>query len=80
MWVFEMPVIAAIKHNAEQMWRIASDRRFVRFALQELAVPGRKDPLKVDIEFDAAAVDRIIERLLILRSQMLPKRRPKERH
>ena len=35
-----MPVIAAIKHNAEQMWRIASDRRFVRFALRELAVPG----------------------------------------
>ena len=74
-----MTVIAVMKNNAEQMWRIAADRRFVRLALQELAVPGLKQPLKVDIQFDAAAVDRIIERLLVLRSQMLPQRKQSER-
>ena len=71
-----MSKFTVLKNNAEQMWQVGRDRRFLRLVLPALSVPGRKEPLTIDVEFDAAAVDRIIERLLVLRNEMLPKPAP----
>jgi len=49
--------------------------------LPGLPVDGLPEPLQVKIDFNAGIVDQIIERLLVLRAQMLPApARPSERH
>jgi len=70
-----------IEHDQFQMWQISSDRRSVRMELPGLPVDGLPEPLQVKIDFNAGIVDQIIERLLVLRAQMLPApARPSERH
>ncbi len=44
----------------------------VRFAVPPLRLAGMPEPVHAFIEFDAKTVDAILERLTILRSQMLP--------
>jgi hypothetical protein len=38
-----------------------------------LIVGGIKKPATIDIDFDAGVVDQMIERLTVLRDQMLPR-------
>ena len=40
--------------------------------LPGLPIVGLPKPLSVKIDFDAGVIDQIIERLLVLRAQMLP--------
>jgi hypothetical protein len=54
------------------MWMLSDDRETVRLALPALPIEGMPEPLQVKMDFDAEAVDAIIARLTVLRSQMLP--------
>jgi hypothetical protein len=48
------------------------DRSTVRFAVPPLPIAGMPEPLAVYMDFDAKTVDAMLERLTILRNQMLP--------
>jgi len=54
-----------IDHGMEEMWQLAGDRRSVRMSLLV-------DGLRTSIEFEAAMVDQLIDRLSVLRAQMQP--------
>jgi hypothetical protein len=64
----EMPV----EDGAASMWNLLDDQRTVRFQLPHLALDGRREPLSVHLNFDAEAVDEILQRLSELRARMLP--------
>jgi len=51
---------------------ILLDRETVRLQLPTLPVIGMAEPLRIHLDFDAASVDEMLERLAILRAQMLP--------
>jgi hypothetical protein len=44
----------------------------VRLAIPPAKLAGLAEPLKLFLDFDAGAVDQVMDRLTILRSQMLP--------
>jgi hypothetical protein len=54
-------------------WTLSADRKTVRLAVPPLRLAGFPKPLDVYMDFDAVTVDAMLERLTILRSQMLPK-------
>ena len=54
------------------LWTLGDDRKSVRFAVPPLRLAGMPEPVHAFIKFDAKTVDAILERLTILRSQMLP--------
>jgi hypothetical protein len=56
----------------EQMWTLSDDRELVRLALPALPLEGLPEPLRVNLDFGAEAIDEILERLTDLRSQMRP--------
>jgi hypothetical protein len=56
----------------EQMWTLSPDRRQVRMAVPLLSIEGMAEPLRLHLDFDAETADAILERLTVLRSQMLP--------
>jgi hypothetical protein len=53
-----------IEHDHAQMWQLNADRRSVRMQFG-LPVQGTPEPLMVKIDFDAGAVEQIIERLTL---------------
>ena len=59
-----------VEHDMEQMRQLANARRSVRMALPRLPIVGMPEPIQVNIDFDAGVVDRMIERLTVLRAQM----------
>jgi hypothetical protein len=63
-----MPIAA----DQETLWTLSDDRKMVRMALPPLPIAGMPEPIKVSMDFDAATVDAILERLTVLRSQMRP--------
>jgi hypothetical protein len=60
------------EHDQAQMWQLSADRRNVRMELPALLIEGIPEGLRLKIHFDAAVIDQMIERLLVLRAQMLP--------
>jgi hypothetical protein len=60
-----------IEPDQAQLWQLSADRRSVRMQFG-LPVQGTPEPLMVKIDFDAGAIEQIIERLTALRAQMLP--------
>ena len=60
--------------RAEQatMWTLNGDRKTVRFAVPPLRLAGVPEPVTVYMDFDAGTIDAMLERLAVLRSQMLP--------
>jgi len=54
------------------MWTLSADRKFVRLAVPPLRLVGFPKPLAIYMDFDAESVDAMLERLTVLRSQMLP--------
>jgi hypothetical protein len=50
----------------------SADRKLVRLTVPPLRLVGMPEPLAVYMDFDAKTVDAMLERLSILRSQMLP--------
>jgi hypothetical protein len=63
-----------IEHDQAQMCQLGADRRRVRMELPGLPIEGLPQPSKVKINFDAGAIDQMIERLLVLRAHELPAR------
>jgi hypothetical protein len=61
-----------IRANQATMWTLSADRKLVRLAVPPLQIVGFPKPLNVYMDFDAKTVDEMLERLSILRSQMLP--------
>jgi len=57
---------------AERMWTLSDDQRSVRMQVPPLRLAGLTEPLSIHLDFDAAMVDDILQRLTVLRSQMLP--------
>ena len=55
----------------EKMWRLSGDGRTVRLQLPPLPITGLPEPLRVHLDFDAEALDEMLERLAILRAQMM---------
>jgi hypothetical protein len=56
----------------EQMWKLSGDGRSVRLQLPPLPIEGLPEPLRVHLDFDAEALDEMLDRLAVLRAQMLP--------
>ena len=65
-----------IEHEQEQMWTLRADRRSVRMTLPPMHVAGLPEPITVNIDFDAGVIEQMIDRLTVLRQQMLPKPPP----
>jgi hypothetical protein len=61
-----------VRANQATMWTLSADCKTVRLAVPPLRIVGFPKPLDVFMDFDAKSVDAILERLTILRSQMLP--------
>jgi hypothetical protein len=61
-----------IGHGLEKMWQLSSDGSSVRLSLPGLPVEGARQPVHINIEFDASVVGLIIDRLRMLRAQMKP--------
>ena len=61
-----------VRANQATMWTLNADRKLVRLAVPPLRLAGMPEPLAVYMDFDAKTVDAMLERLSILRSQMLP--------
>jgi len=57
---------------AERMWTLSADLETVRLQLPPLPIDGMPEPLRVHLDFDAEMIDEILQRLTVLRAQMLP--------
>ena len=55
-----------------RMWTISEDRLTVRLNLPPIMLEDLERPLGLVLDFEAGAVDEIIERLSVLRAGMLP--------
>jgi hypothetical protein len=56
----------------EQMWTLAGDCRSVHMTLPPFPIAGMPEPLRVHIEFNTRTIDEMLQRLSVLRAQMLP--------
>jgi len=56
----------------EQMRTLAGDCRSVHLTLPPFPVAGMPEPLRVHVEFDTRTIDEMLQRLSMLRVQMLP--------
>jgi hypothetical protein len=63
--------VMPIESTPEQMWVLLPDRRSLRMSLPDILVEGLREPLRIHTEFEGGVVDQIIERLTVLRAQML---------
>jgi hypothetical protein len=61
-----------IRARQATMWTLSADRKLVRLTVPPLRIEGIPTPLAVYMAFDAVTVDAMLERLTILRSQILP--------
>jgi hypothetical protein len=64
-----MPVDA----EQEQVWSLLPGRKYVRLQLPPMPVQGLSMPINIHLDFDAGTVDEMLNRLTVLRLQMLPK-------
>lgn len=55
-----------------QIWTLTTDRKLLCLNVPELPILGLPQPLRVTMHFDARTVDAMLERLTVLRAQMLP--------
>jgi hypothetical protein len=56
-----------------QLWRLSADRRTVRAChCRPLRVAGLQKPVDIHLDFEAEAVDEVLQRLTELRAQMQP--------
>jgi len=58
--------------TANRMWTLSNDNETLHLQLPPVSIAGISRPLNLGLNFDAAMVDEIIDRLTLLRSQMLP--------
>lgn len=58
--------------EASTMWSLNEDGMSVRMRLPALPLEGLPEPLRIEIDFEADAIDEMLLRLTVLRSQMQP--------
>jgi hypothetical protein len=61
-----------IRIDSATMLTLNADKKSVRLTLPPLPLAGQAKPLFVALDFEAATVEEIIDRLSVLRAQMLP--------
>jgi hypothetical protein len=61
-----------VEMQQSQMWTLSDDRKTVRQQMPAMRLAGLPKPVVVHVDFDAETVDAILERLSVLRAQMLP--------
>jgi hypothetical protein len=55
-----------------QMWTLSADQKTVREQIPPILLAGLPKPVVVHLDFNAETVDAMLERLTVLRAQMLP--------
>jgi hypothetical protein len=55
-----------------EMWVLSADRRTVRLNIPPVQLASHAKPVTIQLACDAKAVDEILDRLTVLRSQMDP--------
>jgi hypothetical protein len=68
-----MDELMPIDAEQEQVWSLLPGRKYVRLQLPPLPVEGLPTPVNIHLDFDAGTVDEMLDRLTVLRAQMLPK-------
>jgi hypothetical protein len=58
--------------KSEEAWQLSDDHKSIRFHLPPLPIVGLTQALRVHLDFDAEALDEMLDRLAVLRAQMLP--------
>jgi hypothetical protein len=61
-----------IRIDSATMWTLNADKQSVRLTLPPLPLAGQARPVYVALDFEAATVEEMIDRLTVLRAQMLP--------
>ena len=70
---FAVDDMTPIDAEQEQVWSLLPGRKYVRLQLPPLPVEGLPTPVNIHLDFDAGTVDEMLDRLTVLRAQMLPK-------
>jgi len=61
-----------VEIDAATMWTLNADRRSIWLTLPGLALAQMAQPLTIALDIEASTVDEMIDRLTVLRAQMLP--------
>jgi len=61
-----------IQIDTATMWTLNADRRSIRLTLPRLPLDDMAQPLTIALDIEASTVDEMIDRLTVLRAQMLP--------
>jgi hypothetical protein len=61
-----------VSQTQAEMWLLSADRRIVRLHIPPVQLAGVAKPLALHLDYNAKAVDEILDRLTALRSQMDP--------
>jgi hypothetical protein len=61
-----------VEIDVSTMWTLSPDRRSIWLTLPALPLERMAIPLTIALEVDASSVDEMIDRLTVLRAQMLP--------
>jgi len=61
-----------VEIDAATMWTLNADRRSIRLTFPRLPLAHMTQPLTIALDIEASTVDEMIDRLTVLRAQMLP--------
>jgi hypothetical protein len=56
--------------SPETMWSLSDNRQTVRLAVPPVRVRGLLEPIRVVMDFNAAEIDELLKRLIVLRARM----------
>jgi hypothetical protein len=54
----------------EPMWSLSDDRKTVRLAVPPVQIRGLPEPIRIVVDFNAADIDEVLKRLIVLRARM----------
>ena len=69
-----------IEIDPVKMWTLSEDARKICLELPPLVLAETGEPVRVRMRFDADTIDGIMERLTVLRTRMVPRAKPDDRH
>jgi len=58
--------------DPEVLLTLSADRKTVRLHVPPVMIAGQPEPLRLHADFDAKAIDSLIDHLAYLRARMLP--------
>jgi len=62
----------SVATDPETLLTLSSDRKSVRLHIPPVKLAGLPEPLRLHADFDAKAIDSLIDHLAYLRARMLP--------